>query len=87
MQNQREIDENYGKLILVAARLFVDENFEEAKDLLHNETAWLIEYVQEHFEALDRISFSRANNDAYEIYLSVKNCIKGDSGKIIAVAG
>ena len=54
--------------------MFLEGNFEKAKTLLENNDKWINDYVKNHFESLDRISFSSLQNSAYD-YL-INNILK-----------
>jgi len=54
-----------GELSKRAFSLFVNGRFDEARAALATSESWLLGYVKNHFDGLDRISFSRLKNDAY----------------------
>jgi DNA helicase-2/ATP-dependent DNA helicase PcrA len=49
-----------------AYNLFVQRDYEEAKKLLEGKKDWLIKLVKNHFDSLNRISYSYATDDAYD---------------------
>ncbi len=49
-----------------AYTLFVNKNYEEARELLEHDTSWLREFIKNHFANLDRISFSYLTTNAEE---------------------
>ena len=49
-----------------AYNLFVQKDYEEAKKLIENKKEWLIKLVKNHFDSLNRISYSYATDDAYD---------------------
>jgi DNA helicase-2/ATP-dependent DNA helicase PcrA len=57
-----------------AYNLFVNREYEKAKKLLEENKSWIINYIRNHFDNIDHISFSGLNNDPYE-YL-VNNILK-----------
>jgi len=57
-----------------AYSIFLEGNFEKAKEMLNNNNKWINNYVRNHFECLDRISFSSLQGSAYD-YL-VNNILK-----------
>ncbi len=61
-----ELDENKRR----AYNLFVNGEFEKAKELLISNKGWMREFVRSYFSSLDHISFSSLNNDAYEYFVS-----------------
>ena len=46
--------------------IFLEGNFEKAKELLENNDRWINDYIKNHFKNLDRISFSSLQSNAYE---------------------
>ena len=42
----------------------------KAKELLENNDRWINDYIKNHFENLDRISFSSLQNNAYEYLIN-----------------
>ena len=57
-----------------AYNLFVNRQYEEAKKLLETDNKWLKEFVQNHFNELEHISFSRLTTNAYEYF--TRNILK-----------
>jgi DNA helicase II / ATP-dependent DNA helicase PcrA len=53
---------------------FLEKEFEKAEKLLESKNKWIKEYVKEHFESMDRISFSSLQTNAFE-YL-INNILK-----------
>ncbi len=46
--------------------LFVNGEYDKARELMENDKSWIISYIKNHFENLPHISFSGLNNDPYE---------------------
>ena len=53
-----------------AFSLFVNGEFDEAKELLQNKEKWLIQFVKSHFDSLEHISFSTLTDDPYEYLMN-----------------
>ena len=53
-----------------AYNLFVHKEYEKAKELLENDTSWIINYIQNHFANLSHLSFSKLNADPYSYLVS-----------------
>jgi DNA helicase-2/ATP-dependent DNA helicase PcrA len=51
-----------------AYNLFVNKQYEEAKDLLERKNVWIKDFVADHFENPDSISFSALTTDPYEYF-------------------
>jgi len=51
-----------------AYNLFVNKQYEEARNLLERKYVWIKDFVVKHFENLDRISFSALTTDPYEYF-------------------
>ncbi|MFB6246439.1 MAG: UvrD-helicase domain-containing protein [Candidatus Pacearchaeota archaeon] len=49
-----------------AYNLFLQGQTEKAKELLKEDNSWIKEFVKEHFEALDRLSYSSLKTDAFD---------------------
>ncbi|HLC86759.1 MAG TPA: UvrD-helicase domain-containing protein [Candidatus Nanoarchaeia archaeon] len=49
-----------------AYNLFVNGEYDKAKELLKNDKSWIVSYIRNHFENLPHISFSGLNDDPYE---------------------
>jgi len=49
-----------------AYNLFVNGEYEKAKELLEKDTSWIKQLVENHFNSLEHISFSRLNKKAFE---------------------
>ena len=57
-----------------AFSLFVNKEFDKAKEMLSEKDSWLRDFVKNYFESLDHISFSALKNDPYEFL--VDNILK-----------
>jgi len=53
---------------------FIEKEFDKAKELLNSNNKWVVNYVKEHFESIDRISFSYLQSNAFD-YL-INNILK-----------
>jgi len=53
-----------------AYNLFVNRNYDKAKQLLETKKPWLKEFVKKHFESLDHISFSALSDSPYDYFTS-----------------
>ncbi len=51
-----------------AFNLFLNKEFDKAKELLNDEKPWLINHIKKHFKELDRISFSKLKTNAYDYF-------------------
>jgi len=51
-----------------AYALFINKEYDKARELLEIKDFWIIKYVQTHFDSLDRISYSSLTTDAYEYF-------------------
>jgi len=51
-----------------AYSLFINKNYEDAKELLEQDNKWLINFVKAHFVTLEHISFSRLTTNPYEYF-------------------
>lgn len=49
--------------------LFVNGQFEKAKELLSSKDKWIKDFVKKHFEALDHTSFSSLPENAYDYFV------------------
>ncbi len=49
--------------------LFVNKQFDEAKDALENKKEWMREFVKKHFDNLDHISFTSLPESAYQYFV------------------
>jgi DNA helicase II / ATP-dependent DNA helicase PcrA len=47
-----------------AYNLFINKEYEKAKELLEKDSSWLKKFVENHFNSLEHISFSRLNKKA-----------------------
>jgi len=54
--------------------LFVNKEYEKAKELLETDKSWIVSYIKNHFENLPHLSFSGLNDNPYE-YLT-KNILQ-----------
>ncbi|MDO8627183.1 MAG: ATP-dependent DNA helicase, partial [Candidatus Diapherotrites archaeon] len=52
-----------------AYSLFVNKQYNQAKELLEKDNKWLREFVENHFKTMEKMSFSRVTSDAYEYLL------------------
>jgi DNA helicase-2/ATP-dependent DNA helicase PcrA len=52
-----------------AYALFINKEYDKARELLEVKDSWIIKYVQAHFDSLDRISYSKLTTDAYEYFI------------------
>jgi len=69
-----------------AYNLFVNKEFDKAKEALENKDAWLISFIENHFKNLEHISFSRLKKDAYEYFTD--NILKlQDSSPALSLGG
>jgi len=57
-----------------AYNLFVNKEFDQAKKLLEANDSWIRDFVKNHFENIDHISFSALKNNAYDYF--VNNILK-----------
>jgi DNA helicase II / ATP-dependent DNA helicase PcrA len=57
-----------------AYNLFVNKEFDQAKKLLETKTVWIRDFVKNHFENIDHISFSALTDNAYDYF--VKSILK-----------
>ncbi|MDP2673244.1 MAG: UvrD-helicase domain-containing protein [Nanoarchaeota archaeon] len=57
-----------------AYNLFINGEYEKAKELLKENKSWIVNYVKNHFDNLDHISFSGLNDNPYE-YM-IRNILK-----------
>jgi len=53
-----------------AYNLFVNKEYDEAKNLLETKNIWIKDFVKNHFENLDHISFSTLTDNAYDYFVS-----------------
>jgi len=53
-----------------AYTLFVNKEFEQAKKLLETKKVWIKDFVKNHFENIDHISFSALTDNAYDYLVS-----------------
>lgn len=53
---------------------FLEKKFDKAKDLLESKNDWIKQYIKEHFESINRISFSSLQTNAFD-YL-INNILK-----------
>jgi len=51
-----------------AYTLFINKNYDEAKQLLEENNAWLKDFVKKHFDSMEHISFSRLTTNPYEYF-------------------
>jgi len=51
-----------------AYALFINKEYDKAREVLEIKDSWIIKYVQAHFDSLDRISYSKLTTDAYEYF-------------------
>jgi DNA helicase-2/ATP-dependent DNA helicase PcrA len=51
-----------------AYTLFINKEYDKARELLEVKDSWIIKYVQAHFDSLDRIFYSLLTTDAYEYF-------------------
>jgi DNA helicase-2/ATP-dependent DNA helicase PcrA len=57
---------DFGESKKKAYTLFVNKDFERAKELLESKKSWLFDFVKRYFDSLDRISFSSLPKNAYD---------------------
>ena len=53
-----------------AYSLFVNKQYDQAKELLEKDSKWLKEFVENHFKTMEKMSFSRINGNAYEYLIN-----------------
>ena len=53
-----------------AFSLFVNGEFDKAKELLETKEKWLFEYIKSHFDSLERISFSSLADTPYDYLMN-----------------
>jgi len=51
-----------------AYSLFINKEYDKAKELLESKDEWMKEFVKTHFDGLDRVSFSKLTQNAYEYF-------------------
>ncbi len=51
-----------------AYTLFINKEYDKARELLEVKDSWIIKYVQVHFDSLERISYSKLTTDANEYF-------------------
>jgi len=56
-----------------AYNLFINKEYEKAKELLETDNSWVVNYIKAHFDNLQHLSFSRVTDDPYK-YL-IKNIL------------
>lgn len=66
IEGNREI--SFEELEKKAYNLFVNKKFEEAKNALDDKNCWLEEFVKNHFESIEHISFSALADKPYEYF-------------------
>jgi len=52
-----------------AFNLFVNKEFDQAKELLETKNVWIKDFVKNHFENIDHISFSVLTDNAYDYFV------------------
>jgi len=57
---------DFGESKKKAYTLFVNKDFDRAKELLESKKSWLFDFVKRYFDSLDRISFSSLPENAYD---------------------
>jgi len=57
-----------------AYNLFINKEYDKAKQLLETDSSWIIKFIKNHFDNLDHLSYSGLNSDPYD-YLT-KNILK-----------
>lgn len=81
-------DEANGKLKYLrkkqAYSLFVHKDYDAAKKLLEKKQVWIHEFIKNHFENLDCLSFSAITNDAYD-YLKQQILKLGQTSESLTV--
>ncbi len=65
-ENSTELNESKKR----AYDLFVNKQFDEAKEELENKKEWIREFVKNYFDTLDHISFTSLPESAYDYFIS-----------------
>ncbi len=60
------LDQRFSESEKRAYMLFVNKQYDEAKEMLEHKTCWIREFVKHHFDSLESISFSSLTTDPYE---------------------
>lgn len=63
------IEEKLDEVEKRAYTLFLNRDYEKAKQLLETRKPWLKDFVKKHFESLDRVSFSALKDSPYQYFV------------------
>jgi DNA helicase-2/ATP-dependent DNA helicase PcrA len=74
-----EATSHYDDLQKRAFALFLNKEYEKAKDLMETNKSWLKNFVKEHFESLKKISYSAIKTDAQDYFEQRILFLKSDS--------
>src|SRR3990172_1320014 len=66
LENVASENIDFGESKRKAYTLFVNKDFERAKELLETKKSWLFDFVKRYFDSLDSISFSSLPENAYD---------------------
>lgn len=62
-------DSNFSERSKKAFNLFLNKEYEKAKELLEVNKAWIVDYIKNHFSSIKQISFSSLENSAFSYLL------------------
>ena len=62
----QNVEAEHGSYMKDAYSLFVNKEYEKAKELLEYNKDWLIEFIHNHFNKLNSLSFTSANNKPFD---------------------